>query len=200
METHIQEAILGLHAFTGCDVTSAFVQKGKVRPLRILQKHPEFSDTFKELGTSETISAELVNKLEKFVCHLYGKPAYSSTNKLRHDLVRLKYMAKGHSLLSCFDGFDISLLPPCRDALKLHIQRANYQTFIWKQAHLAQPLVPDPQNHGWNRGYEGMLSVEWCKDLVPQQLADVLTQSDTVKEDISESGQQIYDVSDDDDD
>ena len=89
---------------------------------------------------------------------------YSYCNQIYRSLFLFE---KGQSLLSCFDEFDISLLPPCIDALKLHIQRANYQTFIWMQAHLAQPYVPDPQNQDWNRGNDEVLSVEWCKDLVP---------------------------------
>ncbi|XP_035828199.1 uncharacterized protein LOC118478523 [Aplysia californica] len=106
METHLQDSILGLHAFFGCKESSDFVQRGKVKPLTILHRHPEFAVSFKELGTSETVSSELFSNLEKFVSHLYGKPAYYSANKFHHDLVRLKYMAKGQSFLSCFDGFD----------------------------------------------------------------------------------------------
>ena len=41
------EALLGLHVFTGEDVTSAFKGKGKVLPLRKLQSNPKFHDTFR---------------------------------------------------------------------------------------------------------------------------------------------------------
>ena len=34
--------LAALHAFTGCDTTSAFMRKGKVKPLKLLIKHPEF--------------------------------------------------------------------------------------------------------------------------------------------------------------
>lgn len=69
MENHIQNSLLGLHALTGSDVTSVFVQKGKVKPLNIPQKYPEYAASFKELGTSENVSLELNAKLEQFVCH-----------------------------------------------------------------------------------------------------------------------------------
>ena len=34
--------LVALHAFTGCDTISAFVRKGKVKPLTLLKKHPKF--------------------------------------------------------------------------------------------------------------------------------------------------------------
>ena len=62
----IKHAILGLHAFTGCDVNNAFVQKGKSKPLNILMKNLK-----------------------------YAPVSYTSTNKLRHDIVRQKYIVRG---------------------------------------------------------------------------------------------------------
>ena len=39
--------LLGWYVFTGKDVTSAFKGKGKVRPLKKLQKNPRYHDTFR---------------------------------------------------------------------------------------------------------------------------------------------------------
>ncbi|GFR79485.1 DNA damage-inducible protein DIN7 [Elysia marginata] len=162
IEQDVLDSILGLHAFTGCDANSAFVKKGKSKPLNILKKNPEFAPVFKELASSVTVSDELHSKLEKIVCQLYGKPSYSSTNKLRHDLVRQKYTVKVQNVLSSNRGFDISLLPPCRAAFKFHCLRANYQTLIWKQTDIAQPYIPDPEDHGWKTDGNGVLSIHWC--------------------------------------
>ena len=101
IDKDVQDAILGLHAFTSCDVNNAFVQKGKPKPLDILIKDLE-----------------------------YAPVSYTSTNKLRHDIVRQKYIVRGKGVLSCIEGLDISLLPPCRTALKFHSLHANYQTLI----------------------------------------------------------------------
>ena len=38
----INLGLVALHAFTGCDTISAFVRKGKVKPLTLLKKHPKF--------------------------------------------------------------------------------------------------------------------------------------------------------------
>ena len=174
IKREIQESILGLHAFTGCDSISAFVQKGKKRPLKVLYKYLEFVSAFKELGKEEIVSERCLLQLEKFVCHLYGKPNHTSVNKLRYDLVRQKYHLKGKCPLSSIQGLDISLLPPCQQALRMHIMRANYQAMIWRQAYIALPDIPQPSGYGWTLGANGVLSIDWCTHLVPQQLVDIL--------------------------
>ena len=48
-------ALPAIHAFTGCDYTSAFLRKGKSRPVDIVERSPRFMNAFKELGTSDII-------------------------------------------------------------------------------------------------------------------------------------------------
>ncbi|GFR89989.1 hypothetical protein ElyMa_006138800 [Elysia marginata] len=67
-------------------------------------------------------------------------------------------------------------------ALKFHCLRANYQTLIWKQADIAQPDIPDSKDHGWKTDGNGVLSIHWCTDLVPQELADILSESHTTRQ------------------
>ena len=43
-------SLLGLHAFTGCDTTSAFKGIGKIKPVKILQKMPKFEICLGKLG------------------------------------------------------------------------------------------------------------------------------------------------------
>lgn len=40
-------AVLGLYVFTGEDVTSAFKGKGKVGPLKKLERQPKYQETFR---------------------------------------------------------------------------------------------------------------------------------------------------------
>ena len=88
----VQDAILGMRAFTGCDVNSAFVQKGKSKPLNMIITKLEYAPVFKKLGYSETVSYELFSKLEKCVYQFYRKPPYTSTDKLSNDIARQKYI------------------------------------------------------------------------------------------------------------
>ena len=69
----VAQALPGLHAFTGCDSTSAFVRKGKKQPLKLLKSRPEFIEAFCALGQlADVVDDMLFTKLEHFVCVLYS--------------------------------------------------------------------------------------------------------------------------------
>jgi hypothetical protein len=74
---------------------------------------------------------------------------------------------------------DLASLPPCRKSLKQHARRANFQTAIWKRAHIPVPEVPSPTDgHGWVMN-DGVLEPLWTakeEELVlPQPIIDGLT-------------------------
>ncbi|KAJ8338104.1 hypothetical protein SKAU_G00370700 [Synaphobranchus kaupii] len=65
-----------------------------------------------------------------------------------------------------------SLLPPCRDCLQLHIQRANYQAAVWTHCLEGQPDIPEPNRHGWktdDKGTHGQGSIVMEKGEGPPQ-------------------------------
>jgi hypothetical protein len=138
-------ALLGLHAFTGCDTTSAFFRKGKKSPFNIMRKNCEFVETFKCLGSSPNcVESKTLNTLEHFVCVMYGNSKMQNVNKLRCQQFQSRYSGTPEDLISSASssGMDLSLLPPCRSTLKMHCLRANYQTFIWRKSGTAYPAVP----------------------------------------------------------
>ena len=47
--------LIGLHAFTGSDTTSAFMRKGKIRPFKIMQGNDQYLNAFKKLGETEEV-------------------------------------------------------------------------------------------------------------------------------------------------
>ncbi|GFO21905.1 hypothetical protein PoB_004841000 [Plakobranchus ocellatus] len=63
MSKQLRDAIFGLHAFTGCDSTSCFAGKGKLKALKMLQGDQDLQDTFSRFGTLETISGQDIYKL-----------------------------------------------------------------------------------------------------------------------------------------
>ena len=93
----------------------------------------------------------------------------------------------------------MSLLPPCRESLKMHVRRANYQALIWKKADQATPRIPGPDGLGWNTNVEGELEICWTNgNLTPQELADIaidpLNPSSENEEDVSVDYEDISDV------
>ena len=62
-------------------------------------------------------------------------------------------------------------LPPAKDALQLHVARANYQAGIWRRALGAKLNIPSPTTCGWIQSNDGeSLSVLWMQQSAPEEL------------------------------
>ena len=79
------------------------------------------------------------------VCQLYG------LDKVKVDEARY--------VMFCSSGSESSM-PPTKDALTYNLQKANYQTAIWKKADTPLIDVPPPEVHGWLSDESG-LSFNW---------------------------------------
>ena len=62
------------YVFTGSEYTAAFSRKGKIRPLKTLEKDKTAQTVFGDMGFSDDIQEEEFKVNEKFPCTLYGKP------------------------------------------------------------------------------------------------------------------------------
>ena len=127
-------ALIGMHAYTGCDTVSAFAGKGKVKALKLLTGSREYQDTFLKLDQEWDLSQELTDKLEEFTCSLYAPK--TSANKINDLLYHLSCAKKGE--------IESHQLPPCKDCLVNHSLRANYQAGIWRRCLELDPKVPSP--------------------------------------------------------
>ena len=137
----------GFHAFTGCDFTSAFFGHGKKTGLQLLIK-PNYCETMVDIRTTYTVTDTFIERCEKFVCAMCGKAQSTSVNHLCY-------------LLFTTRACHTSQLPPCRNSLYHHLQRANYQAAVWKRALTAQANIPSPSGHGWITATEGTLAIHW---------------------------------------
>ena len=191
-------ALPALHAFSGSDSTSAFVGKGKQIPLKTLKEHSDFFEVFNALGRSPEIPSYIFDSLEHFVCLLYQKRTPTTNiNTLRYLKFAQRFKAKSGKPLSSYNGTDMSVLPPCRDSLRQHVKRSNYQALIWYRADQAMQRIPHPDGHGWEIE-DGRLTIKWTDgDLMPQELTDILVeQPDQEDQDDSEDDEMenMYDV------
>ena len=106
---------------------------------------------------------------------MYGSKL-GDINSLRYEKFIDRFSAKPGEVLTSYNGVDVSLLPPCRESLKMHMRRANYQVPTWKKADQATPIIPGPDRRGWNTNIKGELEISWTNsDLMPQELADIIT-------------------------
>ena len=159
------KAMIGLHAYTGCDSVSAFAGKGKVSGLNLMLKNASFQQLFCNFGKEWTLADVNLTTPHEFTCRLNARRSnVSSVNDMRYQLFRAK---KG--------GIQSGQLPPCEDCLCLHAQRANYQAAIWCRSLLASPDTPSPNGHGWTLRQDGSLAIKWMNgDPAPDAVLEFL--------------------------
>ena len=175
--------LLGFYVFTGEDCTSAFKGKGKVGPLKKLQKQPKFQKAFANLGEEWTVSEDLLQCLEAFTCLIYGYPRIACLNEVRVQM--LKKMVGEDDNLTSKSKVDISRLPPCKNAHTPHVQRVNYCVALYKTAPVAIIEKPKPtEGHGWLK-IGDHIEPQWSLGpILPPSLVDVLemTYHETVED------------------
>ena len=169
-------ALLGYYVFSGEDCTSAFKGKGKVTPLKKLQRNPKFITTFSALGEDWNIGDKVQNELEEFTCLMYGDPREKSVNKLRGKM--LQKMVGGKNVkLTKKSKIDLSRIPPCVNSLKPHIEHVNHRLTCYKNAHKPIFYKPKPfdDHQGWEISDKGFLEPIWSYgDILPPSIVDIL--------------------------
>lgn len=146
------EALAIFHAFTGCDTTSYFANKGKLSAWKTWGVLPDITLCFQSLMINpDSITTEF-HKLERFVSILYDKTNDSgSVNKLR------KYLFAQKSR-------EIENIPPTADALEAHTERAVYQAgHVWGQSLVRQQELPSPASFRWKRKGDSCWIPNWMK-------------------------------------
>ena len=70
---------------------------------------------------------------------------------------------------------DMSLIPPRRSALEMHVRRGNYQVFVWIHSHENNPDLLNLDKSGWKIDGEE-IEYDWVKYtlIVPAHLTDIL--------------------------
>ena len=194
------KALLSLHAFNHCDTMSAFVHIGKVKRIKTFEKFPCFQQSLRELSLNWELDECTMVDLEHFVRALYGRAGYHDVNKLCYDMFVEKCQLES---LNASKGADVSLLLPCREALKMHIKCVNYQVRIWKLSHIQNPEIQSPLEHGWII-INNKLEPQWADvNILPTSVIDILDEDDLLSKKSDEEdlkGENMQDVFFNDDD
>ena len=105
--------------------------------------------------------------------------------------------------LDASKGADLSLLPPCREALKMHIKHVNYKVRIWKLSHIQNPEIPSLLEHGWIM-INNRLELQWAdENILPTSLIDILVEDEVLSDQSDEEdfeGENMQSIFFDDDD
>ena len=165
------KGMLFFHAFTGCDIVSAFRGKGKKSAWQTWNVCNEITENFRKLSHyPPVVDDEDLQILEKFVVIMYDRSSSAEcVNDARLDLFARKQRP-------------YEAIPPIQAALKQHVNRAAYQAgCIWGQSTVSQPETESPSSWGWVK-HGDVWQVVWT-ELPPiaetcQQLANVIAKSD----------------------
>ena len=132
-------AILGLHALSGCDVTGCLAGKGKASFWKAFQISEScVLASLGRLGCQETFTNDDKQLIEKFICQVY------LPNTKIADIGELRwYMFTKKDTQS-------ENLPPTKAALTPYMLRAHYQVMEWKRSNNPHPNLPDPSHFGWD--------------------------------------------------
>ena len=121
-----------------------------------MKSNESFARAFTKLGTDWHMKEQQVNAIEQYACALY-KSKKKPVNDVRYDLFEKK-QSKEVKII------DLLLIPPCFSSLYLQIKRANFVSKLWKSTHIAQLILPNIDEHGWNTGG----SIAWILDPYPE--------------------------------
>ena len=132
------EALLPFHALTGSDTTSYMCGHTKRTAWKVFNENHHLLVGLGEGILTPSVSASA----EEFVCKVYGMETLQTTDSVHHVMFG--------------KGCKPDQMPPSSDALRLHIQRAHYQSMAWKRAHCQRPNLPDPTELGWKRNVAGL--------------------------------------------
>ena len=157
----VAQALLGFHAYSGCDTVSGMCGKGKKTFFKVLVTNAEFHAAMIRLGENLEVDDELIEACEHGLCVIYGHGACHDINQVRYDM--LSKGAESHQI------------PPTPDAHRLHVMRANYQAYIWKHSIDGQFVAPTPNGHGWVI-VDNKIDIVWMtKDPAPKALLDLIS-------------------------
>ena len=195
------KALLSLHAFTGCDSTSAFKGKGKVRALKHLLKDKDMLQAFAALGNQWSVPDD-ISQLEKLTCKLYGTPHANTVNECRYIKLISACCPDNLNIVNPTKKIDTAFIPPAYESFVQHVKRVNYQVGIWKQSHLQFPVIPSPtMDNGWYTDENGILRPIWFTgDMLPQTVVNELSTDSTDGDDQEEDvdvDEVIFEIEDD---
>ena len=131
------KALPGFHAVTGCDSTTSLSGIGKKKAWDALTRCQVHQENLSLLGEQSELSQEVATRCTTFICSLYA-----SSKKTPTSVDELRY------LMFCQRKQKSELLPPTSDSLGLHLKRANYQAFVWRNSLVAMQELPSPEYQG----------------------------------------------------
>jgi len=150
------QALIGFHAFTGCDQVSAFGRRGKKSAWNILKSLPSVTPVFQTLSSTPTCAQveECFPEIKRFVVLLYDRSSECENTNRPVENFLLERIAR---LKLCLQH-----LPTSAALLQHTLMSALQGGFCWGQSLVAVPTMPSSSDYGWTRkGEQDPWSLLW---------------------------------------
>ncbi|KAJ8721887.1 hypothetical protein PYW08_004289 [Mythimna loreyi] len=175
------QSLPAFHAFTGCDYTAAFFNKGKVKPFKLFSKNEKYQTVFASLiDPADIFIDEKMKVVQEFTASMYGIKNCTSVNDARHRIFMKTYAAKedGENFFKKIKGFDSNSIPPCWISLLQKILRTIFVNSMW--LHATDPICMklQPENCGWFFD-EFLKPVGFIGDHSPLKIQDIVERFET---------------------
>lgn len=157
----VADHILFIHAFSGCDTTSAIFGIGKIKFITTLQNNKQLVDVLRIFKEQDADLEKVASAGERFLIHLYGGDASKDT------LHTLRYLRFTRSIIKI--KFNLASLPPTKEAAREHSLRTYHQVQAWSG------IEKNPHHFGWQRSKNELVPIKSTRDPAPPALLQLIS-------------------------
>ncbi|XP_034947845.1 uncharacterized protein [Chelonus insularis] len=140
-----KDFILFVHAFSGCDSTSALFNKGKKRLVKLFLEDAQLTDMIKPFYSSNSEKRILYEVAEKIIFQLYLS---NNTKEQPTTIAELRYYLFNQTIFHNNKESSLATLPPTQAALLEHTKRVYLQVQEWLGKNM------DAEEWGWKRIFQ----------------------------------------------
>jgi hypothetical protein len=158
------QKILVLHAFGGCDTTSAIFMHGKGKLFTQLSQNEDVVQYVCIMQDPDASMVQVCNAGVALMIAAYG-------GKTSDNLGQMRYAAYSKMVASKGGSFMADRLPPTEDAAELHAMRVHFQAVVW--CTLGQTTL-QPTDWGWRLQDGHMLPTPMRKQPGPPELMNII--------------------------
>ena len=109
-----------------CNYTASFNRKGKIGPVKQLEKDESAQQLSSKLTNWDAITEEDIQAAEGIACAMYEKKRFQFVDELRLELFLKKYKTTNYYLVDKMRKLDSALLLSCSRMLLKNLKRSSY--------------------------------------------------------------------------
>ena len=109
-----------------CNYTASFNRKGKIGPVKQLEKDESAQQLSSKFTNWDAITEEDIQAAEGIACAMYEKKRFQFVDELRLELFLKKYKTNNYYLVDKMRKLDSALLLSCSRMLLKNLKRSSY--------------------------------------------------------------------------